>query len=616
MIYTDMTKKALKLSFEAHKDQVDKSGMPYVYHPFHLAEQMKDEDTTIVALLHDVVEDTDITVDDIRKMGFSNEVCKALSLMTHDDSVPYMDYIKKLKGNQIAKTVKLADLKHNSDMTRLDVVRDKDRQRVKKYKEAELLLSAEYRYEYDADGRVLIRLMSDELPQIIRKDELIWRRLGSDVKDEPYHRAIYIGQGCWEKLRSIDEKEANGILFKWGYYDIQSVIQKKEKREKYLDKIRGSLFGGAIGDALGYPVEFLRDYQIFQKYGDNGITEYSLTNGIAQISDDTQMALFTANGILFGDTRLAMRGIGGDPSGYVPMSYQDWLITQTKAYKDGKETKRYGSGCGISWLLDVPELYARRAPGNTCLSALAMRKNMQDHNFLKNPINNSKGCGGIMRIAPLAIHYEASSKEWLVELQKKAAEITAITHGHSLGYMPSAVLSQIINQIIYPLEDKSLKEIIADARDNALNIFADDKNIEVLKNLIDKAIELSENGLDDLDNIRVLGEGWVAEETLAIAIYCSLKYKDDFSKGIIAAVNHSGDSDSTGAVTGNILGAIVGYDKIEDKWKSDIELKDVLIEMADDLCYGCLMSEYSRYSDNDWVRKYIDIYCKEQGCTT
>lgn len=136
MIYTDMTKKALKLSFEAHKDQVDKSGMPYVYHPFHLAEQMNDENTTIVALLHDVAEDTNITVDDIRKMGFNEEVCVALKLMTHDENVPYMNYVKKLKDNPIAKAVKLADLKHNSDLTRLDIVDEKVLKRVDKYKMA------------------------------------------------------------------------------------------------------------------------------------------------------------------------------------------------------------------------------------------------------------------------------------------------------------------------------------------------------------------------------------------------------------------------------------------------------------------------------------------------
>lgn len=120
MIYTADTKKALKLCFEAHKDQVDKTGMPYVFHPFHLAEQMKDEESTIVALLHDVAEDTDYTLEDLREMGFSKAVIDALTLLTHEEGVPYMDYIAALKSNPLARVVKLADLAHNSDTTRLD----------------------------------------------------------------------------------------------------------------------------------------------------------------------------------------------------------------------------------------------------------------------------------------------------------------------------------------------------------------------------------------------------------------------------------------------------------------------------------------------------------------
>ena len=122
MIYTDNTKKALKLCFEAHKEQTDKSGMPYVFHPFHLAEQMKTEETTVVALLHDVIEDTDYTLEDLKKMGFSDAVIYAIELMTHDDGSEYMDYVRRIKSNSIAKAVKLADLRHNSDLSRLDKV--------------------------------------------------------------------------------------------------------------------------------------------------------------------------------------------------------------------------------------------------------------------------------------------------------------------------------------------------------------------------------------------------------------------------------------------------------------------------------------------------------------
>ena len=140
MIYTTLTKKALKLSFEAHKNQVDKSGMPYVYHPFHVAEQMKTEETVIVALLHDVVEDTDLTLDDIRAQGFPESVVEALALLTHDDAVPYLDYVAAVKKNPIARSVKLADLLHNSDLSRLDKVDEKAEKRIKKYQDAIALL--------------------------------------------------------------------------------------------------------------------------------------------------------------------------------------------------------------------------------------------------------------------------------------------------------------------------------------------------------------------------------------------------------------------------------------------------------------------------------------------
>ena len=140
MLYTEMTKKAMTLCFEAHKDQTDKSGLPYVFHPFHLAEQMQTEETTVAALLHDVVEDTDYTLQDLREMGFSETVITALSLLTHTDGVDYMDYVRAIKGNPIAKAVKLADLRHNSDLSRLEQVDEKALERQKKYLNAIALL--------------------------------------------------------------------------------------------------------------------------------------------------------------------------------------------------------------------------------------------------------------------------------------------------------------------------------------------------------------------------------------------------------------------------------------------------------------------------------------------
>ena len=141
MIYTPMTKMALKLCFAVHRDQLDKSGLPYVFHPFHLAEQMEDELTTTAALLHDVIEDTPCTLEELAAMGFPPEVVEAIALMTHDDAVPYLEYVAKIRENPIARAVKLADLRHNSDLTRLDCVDARAQARLEKYAAAIRLLA-------------------------------------------------------------------------------------------------------------------------------------------------------------------------------------------------------------------------------------------------------------------------------------------------------------------------------------------------------------------------------------------------------------------------------------------------------------------------------------------
>ena len=381
------------------------------------------------------------------------------------------------------------------------------------------------------------------------------------------------------------------------------VYERIKETEKYLDRIKGSLFGGAVGDALGYTIEFLSEKEIFEKYGSKGIQKYDpdLKTGKALISDDTQMSLFTANGILFAQTRQALRGIGGAPRMYMLHFYHDWLKTQEHSFNQKNSIKKDSP----SWLLDVPELYSRRAPGNTCLSSLqSMKENYypDDGSFISNPINDSKGCGGIMRVAPLGLTYRNIDIE---ALDKEGAELAAITHGHSLGYMSAAVLVHIVHQIVYSEKEQSLKDIVIDARDTAGKLFEGDKYLKELTDIIDLAIDLSENNDSDLNNIHKLGEGWVAEETLGISLYCALKYRNDFNKAVTAAVNHKGDSDSTGAVTGNIVGALVGYENIDDKWKNNLELSDVILELATDLCHGCQMSEFSPYKDKVWLKKYV-----------
>ncbi len=140
MIYTDLTKKALLIAYNAHMGQYDRSGLPYIFHPYHLAEMMEDEYSVCAALLHDTVEDTDMTIEDIRKEGFPEEIVHALELLTHKDGVDYFDYVRAIRSDPLAVRVKLADLSHNSDLTRLDNVSERDRERVKKYEQARRIL--------------------------------------------------------------------------------------------------------------------------------------------------------------------------------------------------------------------------------------------------------------------------------------------------------------------------------------------------------------------------------------------------------------------------------------------------------------------------------------------
>ena len=142
MLYTENTKKALSLMFKIHKDMVDKSGMPYVFHPYHLAEDLYDESEVIVALLHDAVEDSELTIDELKSYGFTSEVIEAVELMTHNDNTDYLDYVIALSKNKIARRVKMLDLMHNMDLSRLNQPYDKKTlDRVEKYKKAYRILS-------------------------------------------------------------------------------------------------------------------------------------------------------------------------------------------------------------------------------------------------------------------------------------------------------------------------------------------------------------------------------------------------------------------------------------------------------------------------------------------
>jgi len=377
----------------------------------------------------------------------------------------------------------------------------------------------------------------------------------------------------------------------------------------YRNKVLGSMVGGAVGDALGYPVEFMSYDQILHKYGSGGITRYELNKeGVAEISDDTQMSLFTANGVLFCFTRYATHGIlGASPADYIRDSYIEWLQTQIGSIDYTQ--------CHYNWIRGVKELHANRAPGQTCMAAL---QQLANH---KTVVNNSKGCGGIMRVAPLALFaanprmgVDFDSPTYIADYAKESGKIAELTHKHPLGYIPAAFLSALIQKLMpYSYLSKTqLRNCVVDCIPLMEEIYPEQRtHTDYLKQLISRAIELSYSDRSDFAAISELGEGWIAEETLAIAIYCLLKYPDDFEKAIIASVNHSGDSDSTGAVVGNIMGALLGYDAIPDYYKEKLELRWLVEELASDIAMGIPVGEYMDCYDTPekrlWMKKYVDV---------
>ncbi len=339
------------------------------------------------------------------------------------------------------------------------------------------------------------------------------------------------------------------------------------------DQIRGCLMAGAAGDALGYPVEFISRNRILERCGLNGITqyEYDPQQGTAIISDDTQMTLFTAEGLIHSHCKKLDGKENDTVIKSIHQSYKDWLLTQMSPI-NARLLKGHDSR-----LLQIPELWVRRAPGNTCLDALE-QKTM---GTIEHPSNNSKGCGGIMRVAPIALYFDPSVS--IEDIDMIGAGAAAITHGHPLGYIPAAALVHMIRRIVFGgcTLGNTLEAITAEMRKTIWDLFPKNPYLQRFFQLMDKAVEFSKNKLPDHANIAALGGGWVAEETFAIALYCSLKYQSDISGALIASVNHGGDSDSTGAVTGNILGAWVGYEAIPKQWKKGLELEKTIVEIGD-----------------------------------
>jgi ADP-ribosylglycohydrolase len=325
-------------------------------------------------------------------------------------------------------------------------------------------------------------------------------------------------------------------------------------QEQQINRSLGCLLGGAVGDALGAPVEFASKSEIIKRFGLDGIRDFVPAYGrVGAITDDTQMTLFTAEGCLRAITRSTSAGTD-DQINLIRHAYMRWLLTQ--GGKGDSPVERTG------WLIEQDELFSRRAPGNTCLSAL--RRDGGE-------INDSKGCGGIMRVAPCGILH-AGDPDKAFQLGLEAAKLT---HGHPTGYLAAAVFAAIIAELMV---GKSLETAIVSSR--AILVRSSD-HAETLAAL-DAAVRRASAKEKPETALPALGEGWIAEEALAISVYCALM-AINLEEGIVTAVNITGDSDSTGAITGNLLGAMHGAGLIPLRWLDQLELRDVIETVAQDL---------------------------------
>jgi ADP-ribosylglycohydrolase len=330
-------------------------------------------------------------------------------------------------------------------------------------------------------------------------------------------------------------------------------------------RVRGCLLGGAVGGALGAPVEFLSLAEIRRRFGQDGIHEYAPAFGrTGAITGDTQMTMFTAEGLIRAWVRSRLKGICHPPS-VVHHAYLRWLLTQGERLHTPDLTVGEDG-----WLFSLKTLHSRRAPGNTCLAALKAARSIGDPAIAE---NTSKGCGGVMRAAPVGLFAQGvDGDDGVFGL---AADAAALTHGHPSGFLSAGYLAVVIAALLRRCE-------LPDALDAADGQLRRRERHQEAAEAIAAAKALAARGHPTPEQLEGLGAGWVAEEALAIAICCSLTAKS-FADGVMLAANHSGDSDSTAAITGNILGALLGDGAIPDRWLTGLELHDEIARLADDI---------------------------------
>lgn len=356
---------------------------------------------------------------------------------------------------------------------------------------------------------------------------------------------VELGASPIDAIRQVRETRPGAIETAAQEAHIKSV-QLRPARDHH-DRILGCLLGGAVGDAFGYAVEFDRLGEIRLRYGPEGLTQPQLQVGEFIVSDDTQMTLFTAEAV----------NRSGPEDAFIEacrLAYLRWYETQTRDAGDSEDG-----------LLAHAPLWAHRAPGYTCMTALAQG----GKGTTENRINNSKGCGGVMRTAPIGLATRWDERT-VFEL---AAAAAALTHGHPSGFYSAAAMAAIIRNL---LDGADLTVAI----DRASVLLSDHPQAKETQDAMAKAVALARLSQDHGDVARgALGEGWVGEEALAIAIYSCL-VGSSFEDTMRIAANHDGDSDSTASIAGQLFGARWGLESMPWAWVAPIDVFGAVCEVA------------------------------------
>ncbi|MFD5243175.1 ADP-ribosylglycohydrolase family protein [Amycolatopsis sp. NPDC058340] len=357
-------------------------------------------------------------------------------------------------------------------------------------------------------------------------------------------------------------------------------------------RFRGSLFAGAIGDALGAKTEFDSIDRIREIAGPAGITDLiPAYGGVGRITDDTQMTLFTLEGLI--RAHAAARREQGTFATTPPveqslqLAYQRWLHTQGVSWERARgpqDTSPEPDG----WLITNRELFSRRAPGLTCFSELEAYGKTGVRAGMDKPVNNSKGCGGIMRAAPVALWSDD-----LAEVFRLGAESAALTHGHPSGYLSSGAFAVIVRELLL---GKPLLDAVATARAELEKYQGHEEQSVAL----DQALALAREGAPTPEKLETLGQGNIGETALSMSVYVALT-TTDANTALLASVNHSGDSDSTGSICGNLVGAMYGEQALRTDWLEKLELAEVIGGLADDA-----LAEFggSAPGDDRWYARY------------